>query len=106
MEATIARPINIFLHTKADIYELAVAYAHGIVNNHPFFDGNKRMAFVLTDVFLKRNGYAFSMSEKDAVRVMVNLVASEMSHQQYAEFIRANSKRIAGGRSRTGGRKR
>jgi death-on-curing protein len=93
LEATLARPINLFLHQKADIYDLAAAYAHGIVNNHPFFDGNKRTAFVVADVFLKRNCYAFAMSEPEAVRVMVALASTEITQQEFAEFIRKNCKK-------------
>jgi len=99
LEATLARPINLFLHQKADIFDLAAAYAHGIVNNHPFYDGNKRTAFVVADVFLKSNGYAFSMSEPEAVRLMVGLASTEITQQEFAEHIRRNSKRVAAGRT-------
>jgi death on curing protein len=37
----------------ASLAELAAAYAHGIAKNHPFLDGNKRTALVVTLVFLE-----------------------------------------------------
>ena len=106
LEAALARPINLFLHEKTDIHALAASYAHGIAKNHPFFDGNKRAAFVVADVFLKWNGYAFSMSEPEAIKAMVGLASSKISQQEFAEFIRLNSKKHVPERSWIKGRKR
>lgn len=99
LESALARPINLFLHEKADLFALAAAYAHGIAKNHPFHDGNKRAAFVAADVFLKKNGHTFSMSEQEAVTVMVGLASSEISQEQFAEFIRTHSKAFTPDRS-------
>jgi len=105
LESAIAKPINLFLHEKPDVHALAAAYAHGIAKNHPFFDGNKRTAFVIADVFLKLHGYAFSMSEQEAVPLVRGLASGEITQKQFAEFIRLNSKRIGPERDWPKGRK-
>ena len=45
-----------------DVIQEAAALLEGLAINHPFVDGNKRVAFAVTDVFLRLNGYRFSIS--------------------------------------------
>ena len=42
LESALDRPNNKWSYEKADLAELAAAYAFGIARNHPFVDGNKR----------------------------------------------------------------
>ncbi|MCW5748808.1 MAG: type II toxin-antitoxin system death-on-curing family toxin [Alphaproteobacteria bacterium] len=57
LEAALGRPMNIAAHQPdAGVFLLAAAYGHGIANNHPFVDGNKRAAFVESTGFLEVNG--------------------------------------------------
>ncbi len=57
--SALARPQNILAYEDAepDIARLAAAYAFGIAQNHPFIDGNKRVALVVCSTFLKLNGW-------------------------------------------------
>ena len=50
LDSAIAKPKNIFSYDKekASIPGLAAAYAYGIARNHPFVDGNKRTALVIS----------------------------------------------------------
>lgn len=41
----------------ADIVSEAAALMESLAINHPFVDGNKRVAFAATDIFLRINGY-------------------------------------------------
>lgn len=41
----------------SDLVEMAAALFESLMNNHPFVDGNKRVAFFSTDIFLRINGY-------------------------------------------------
>jgi death on curing protein len=52
-----------------DVIELAAVYTAGILRNHPFVDGNKRIGFVLGVLFLEMNGNRLTASEEDATRV-------------------------------------
>ncbi len=45
-----------------DVIQEAAALLESMAINHPFIDGNKRMAFAVTDIFLRLNGYQFSLS--------------------------------------------
>ena len=54
--SALARPQHIFVYEKPSLFDLAAAYAHGIIKNHPFIDGNKRTALATCLVFLSENG--------------------------------------------------
>ena len=54
LESALYRPQSGYY---ADLVEMAAAMFESLINNHPFIDGNKRVAFFSTDVFLRLNGY-------------------------------------------------
>ena len=70
---------------------LAAAYAYGIAKNHPFNDGNKRLAFICAYVFLGLNGIQITMTEMEAVEVVLALAAGEMSEEAFADYLRKHS---------------
>jgi death-on-curing protein len=94
LESALARPLNIFLHSKCDLADLAAAYAHGIVKNHPFVDGNKRIAFAVAAVFLDINRAEITMTEPEAALRMLELTDSSITEKQFADFLRTNSSKI------------
>ncbi len=57
LDSALSRPVNLHgYQSTVSIHELAAAYAFGLVKNHPFLDGNKRIAFLAALVFLEANG--------------------------------------------------
>jgi len=70
---------------------LAASYAAGVVKNHPFIDGNKRTGFMLGAGFLERNGCRFAASEAEATAKTLALAAGELSEEEYAAWLEANS---------------
>ena len=89
LEGALGRPGKIFAYEQPDLPALVAAYAHGIVKNHPFNDGNKRLAFICAYVFLGLNGIQITMTETEAVEVMLSLATGELSQQGFAEYLRA-----------------
>ncbi|MBL4711201.1 MAG: type II toxin-antitoxin system death-on-curing family toxin [Gammaproteobacteria bacterium] len=57
----------------ADLVEMAAALFESLMNNHPFIDGNKRVAFFSTDVFLRLNGYKLAVKPKIAHAFLIGL---------------------------------
>ena len=74
------------------------AYAFGLVKNHPFVDGNKRIGFAVAIVFLEMNGYRFTATEADATVKTLALAAGAMTEAAYAAFIKAHARRQRAGR--------
>jgi death on curing protein len=75
---------------KADLIDMASAYTAGIVQNHPFVDGNKRTGFVAGILFLELNGYHFIATEPAAADAVLALAAGTLAEADYATFLRAN----------------
>jgi death-on-curing protein len=92
LDSALARPLNLLAYGEPSLTELAAAYAFGIARNHPFSDGNKRAALLATGLFLGINGISFKPDKVDAYRVYLALAAGEVSEQELAAWISANSR--------------
>ena len=57
-----------------DLAEMAAALFESLIMNHPFVDGNKRVAFFATDIFLRLNGYRLKVDAKNAHRFLIGLL--------------------------------
>ncbi len=90
LESALARPQNLHAYGEDDVVALAAAYAFGIVRNHPFIDGNKRIGFITAAVFLETNGYQLTASEADVVVRTLALAASEIDEAEFAAWLREN----------------
>lgn len=73
----------------ADLAEQAAALFESLLMNHPFIDGNKRVAFFGTDVFLRLNGWRFLVEAREADRLLVGLLeANEADFDHLLDWIR------------------
>lgn len=88
LESALARPHNLVAHGSPDAAELAAAYAFGIARNHPFVDGNKRTAAVVSETFLALNGYRLAASDAELVVAFLALAAGELSEAEIADWFR------------------
>lgn len=95
LDSALARPQNLAAYQSPTVFELAAAYAGGIVRNHPFVDGNKRAGFMAAFIFLARNGWVLSASEAEATTMVRRLAAGEASEEQFAAWLSESSR--AGG---------
>ena len=88
LKAALARPQNLAAYGKPDAAALAAAYAHGLVRNHPFADGNKRTAWVIARLFLADNGRRLQFAPADAVKMMEAVAAGAITESRLAEWFR------------------
>ena len=72
---------------------LAAAYGFGIAKNHPFVDGNKRVAFQAMYVFLGINGITITADEKEVVRLVLALASGDLSESELGVWLRNNTAR-------------
>lgn len=92
LQSALQRPRNVLAYENKDIFVLAGAYAHGIVKNHPFVDGNKRVAFTVARVFLGLNGIAFNPPEAETVVMVEGLASGELTQDEFATWVEKHSK--------------
>jgi len=103
LQSALARPRNLEAYGEnAGIPALAAAYGFRIACNHPFMDGNKRTALVVTELFIKMNGYILVAGNVACVLAMLGLANGATSEQDFAAWLRANMAR-AGKEKKTAG---
>jgi len=88
LESAMARPRHLTAYGKPDAAALAAAYAYGIARNHPFVDGNKRTAVVVSETFLALNGFALLASDAELVVAFVDIAAGDLSEEGLADWFR------------------
>lgn len=88
--SALSRPLNRFTYTPdVDLADLAAAYLFGLVKNHGFLDGNKRIAFAALVTFLDLNGRWLTASADDAYEMVIAVVEDRFSEGDAAEWIRS-----------------
>jgi death-on-curing protein len=94
LDAALASPRNHLAYGKPDIFDLAAQYAFALNQNHPFQDGNKRVALTVAGVFLEMNGFRLEATEPDAVSAMAALSTHELDAKAFAAWLRTNSSEV------------
>lgn len=94
LEAALASPRNHRAYEQADIFRLAAAYAHANTRDHPFSDGNKRIALTVAGVFLELNGYRLEAPEVEAATATNALASRELNELGFAEWLRTSSSKL------------
>lgn len=93
-ESTLARPRNLAAYEKPDVAMLAASYAFGLAKNHPFADGNKRIALIALEYFLELNGYALAADDAHCVLAILALAAGDFGEKALALWIRKHMKKV------------
>lgn len=73
------------------VHDQAAAYLFHIVNNHPFVDGNKRVAFAAVDIFLRLNDLRLDLSDDEAYDLVIRSASSELDKNEIAEILRTST---------------
>ena len=90
LDSGLARPQNGLAYGEPTLFDLAAAYCAGIVRNHPFIDGNKRIAFAAMAMFLSENGYEFVPDKMDSLETIMRLAAGDIKEDELARWVGEN----------------
>lgn len=71
VESALYRPQSGYYN---DLSAMAAALFESLIMNHPFIDGNKRVAFFVTDVFLRMNGWYLDIDDEEAHTFLIGLI--------------------------------
>ena len=97
LESALARPRHRWAYRRRpDLATLAAAYTYGLARNHPFRDGNKRIAFLTGVMFLGLNGRALDTNDADIVTVILGVASGQITEAALARWYRARIQRKAG----------
>lgn len=94
LTSAIARPQNAAAYSDIDVPGLAALYALGVIKNHPFVDGNKRVGTVLLELFLEDNGYGLAAGDAELLEVTLAVAAGGISDEDFAGWVRKVASRV------------
>lgn len=90
LESALARPRQRWSYERdVDLASLAAEYGFGLAKNHPFLDGNKRIAFVATNVFLILNGFEIEAPEPAVVDAMQRVADGRLDRNGFGDWVRS-----------------
>jgi death-on-curing protein len=87
LDSALNRPLHLFHYGEPSLFDLAAAYAEGIVKNHPFLDGNKRSVLMAAALFLESNGFVFQAPEEEAVLQTLALAADAIGADEFSAWL-------------------
>lgn len=95
LDSALNRPKHAFAYRDVDIFDLAAAYAFGIAKNHPFVDGNKRVALAVSRMFLLRGGFDIDATQQEKFEAFYYLASGTLSEVALAHWLRKRSKKLS-----------
>jgi len=93
LASALARPRTSLEYSNPGVPELAALYALGVIKNHPFVDGNKRVEAVLLELFLDLNGYTLTADDADMLHVVLGIASGTIGPAELVRWARENSVR-------------
>lgn len=90
LSSAVARPESSMFGVEAypDLFVKAAALFSSLAQNHPFFDGNRRFAWVTTLTFLELNGVVIDMTTDSAFELVLNVAQSRLDLDTIAHSLR------------------
>jgi death on curing protein len=81
-----------YLHNS--IFKMAAAYGYHLCMNHPFIDGNKRIALVAMDAFLQKNGYEICATEKEVYESIIQLASGALTKEELTGWLETKTRKL------------
>jgi death-on-curing protein len=94
LESAVARPQATFdgEDLYPDLWSKAAALMQSLLLNHPFVDGNKRVALTAAGIFLDLNGYRMTATNQEAVDLVLSVIAGELDLEAIAAWVKTYSR--------------
>lgn len=85
LESALKAAENRLFYETDDLAILAATYAYHLSQAHAFIDGNKRIAAVIAELFLKLNGAKLNATNDEIIELFLDLAASRLSREEVEE---------------------
>ncbi len=88
LESSVSRPRNLEAYGEATgLAELGAALTWSLLRNHPFVDGNKRVAFAALTIFLELDAHGLTCSEVEETAMMLRAAAGEIGEDEWTAWV-------------------
>ena len=88
LEACVERPKQYHFYEGYEIPEIAAVYMFGINDGHVFTDGNKRTSLLVSELFLRINGYQLTASSEELEDIALRIADNKSSLDECCKFMR------------------
>jgi death-on-curing protein len=89
LESALIAAENRHFYAEADAIGCAAAYAYHLTQAHAFIDGNKRVAAVVTEIFLEVNGVSLDAAEDQLYELYMWVADGTLSRDEVEERLRS-----------------
>lgn len=95
LQSAVSRPMATFDNNDLypDLFTKAAAIMHSIIKNHPFIDGNKRTAITSASIFLLRNNYILTASNKGLEQFTSKVASGNIELTEIAKWFKGHTKK-------------
>lgn len=94
LDSALARPKHLMTYkNRVSVPQLAAAYGWGLLRNHPFIDGNKRIALAAIVVLLDLNGWELVCSEAEETAMVLQAASGEIKEAAFARWLQRSAKK-------------
>jgi death on curing protein len=91
LESAVARAENTaYYNPDASVADVAASLAWGLIKNHAFIDGNKRVGFAAMVAFLEMNGHWLTCTEAEETTMVLRAAAGETTETEWTAWVVAN----------------
>lgn len=89
LESSISAPFQTFdgVDLYPDIKEKAARLCYGLIKNHPFIDGNKRIGIFVMLVFLEMNGIEIHPNQDELINIGIKCASSEIEYEDLLNWL-------------------
>jgi death-on-curing protein len=94
IESALARPKHAATYENADIIHQCATLLYGLIKNHPWEGGNKRIATFLTNLFLKRNGWRLETSTSEIVELVLAVESDKWKVTEIENWLRPRVRKV------------
>lgn len=72
------------------LIEKAARLAYGLIKNHPFIDGNKRIGAHAMLVFLERNNVKITYDDEELIKIIFGVADNSLTYEKFLNWLEAN----------------
>jgi death-on-curing protein len=81
---------KLYYQPDATVGQVGASVSWGLIKNHAFVDGNKRIGLAALVTFLRLNGTRLTCSEAEETEMVLRVAAGEMSEDSWTAWVEAN----------------
>lgn len=86
--SALARPRHVAVYEHADLIRQAATLCFGLIKNHPWVGGNKRIATTLTETFLRFNGWELVAPLQETIAMVLAVEADRWKVDEIEAWLR------------------